>query len=80
MLRRGDQIAESPPNVGKRGLRRCKRELRQYNLVLNDSSDTIDHRNLLAAHYLNKKPGSERVLIEDPRDLSRGVRTMRDAA
>ena len=55
MLAGGDQIAESHANVGKRELRRC-------NLLFNDSKDTIDHRNLLAAHYLNNKPGLERVL------------------
>ena len=55
MLAGGDQIAESHANVGKRELRRC-------NLLFNDSKDTIDHRNLLAAHYLNKGPGLKRVL------------------
>ena len=63
MLAGGDQMAESLANVGKRELRRC-------NLLFNDSKDTIDHRNLLAAHYLNKGPGFETGL-ESSRDFSR---------
>ena len=40
----------------------CKKELRRTNLIYADARDPVEHRNLLAMHYLNKGPGLLRVL------------------
>ena len=46
----GDNAAESVASVSKK-------QLRRLNLLSADARDAIEHRNLLAVHRLNKKPG-----------------------
>ena len=55
VLTAGDNAAESVASVSKT-------QLRRMNLLRSVSSDPIEHRSLLAAHYLNKSPGLESVL------------------
>ena len=55
VLTAGDNAAESVASVSKT-------QLRRMNLLRSVSSDPIEHRSLLAAHYLNKCPGLESVL------------------
>ena len=51
----GDNAAESVASVSKK-------QLRRLNLLSAGARDAIEHRNLLAVHRLNKKPGLESVL------------------
>ena len=55
VLTAGDNAAESVASVSKT-------QLRRMNLLRSVSSHPIEHRSLLAAHYLNKSPGLESVL------------------
>ena len=50
----GDNTAEGLASV-------TKRQLRRHGL-LSVTGDSIEHRNLLAVHHLNKKPGLHTVL------------------
>ena len=45
----GDQVAESLASVSKGQLRR--------HALLKNSKDPIEHRNVLAVHYIHKNPG-----------------------
>ena len=51
----GDNAAETVASVSKK-------QLRRLNLLSADARDAIEHRNLLAVHRLNKKPGLESVM------------------
>ena len=60
----GDNTAEALPSV-------TKRQLRRHGLI-SVTSDSIEHRNLLAVHHINKKPGLHIVLtaLKKIRELS----------
>ena len=55
VLTAGDNAAESVASVSKT-------QLGRMNLLRSVSSGPIEHRSLLAAHYLKKNPGLESVL------------------
>ena len=55
ILAAGDQAAESVAAVSKT-------QLRRMNLLSATARDEIEHRNVLAAHFLNKHPGMDAVL------------------
>ena len=60
----GDNTAEALASV-------TKRQLRRHGLI-SVTSDSIEHRNLLAVHHINKKPGLHTVLtaLKKIRELS----------
>ena len=60
----GDNAAEALASV-------TKRQLRRHGLI-SVTNDSIEHRNLLAVHHVNKKPGLSTVLaaLKQFRELS----------